>query len=186
MKTIFVSRPILSSACILALAACAPQESPVAKAAAEATVKAAADASQQAAATAALEAPTKAGEFTLTITPDSAVASANAIPVHVLSLTADQVMQYKTMGADNYWKAPSSQAQSRVFGSSGSKGATTLKVPSKPGANTVVIIAKLPPSSGGDARILEVPLKRQPGADPLKPTSPPVSVRLTSLGLLPN
>lgn len=186
MKTISVSRLILPTACTLALVACAAKESPATKAAAEATVKAAAEASQQAAAQAALDAPTKSGEFTLTITPDSEAASANAIPVHVLSLNADQVSQYKTMGADNYWKAPSSQAQSRVFGSAGSKGSTTLKVPSRPGADTVVIIAKLPPSSGGDARILEIPLKREAGTDPLKPTAPRISVRLTSLGLLPN
>ncbi len=147
-----------------------------------------AQAAQAAAAAQAMAAPVKAGEFTLTITPDSDAASAHAIPVHVLSVSSGQATQYKVMGADNYWKSPSGGAQSRVFGTSGTGGTATFSVPSKEGADTIIIIAKLPPSAGGagDARILEIPLKRQPGADPLKPTAPPISVRLGRLGLLPN
>lgn len=187
MKTSRFITLAVSTACIQLLVSCGG-ESESARAAQAATVKAANDASAAAAAQAALAAPTKSGEFTLTITPDSEAASANAIPVHVLSVSADQVSQYKTMGADNYWKSPSGAAQKRVFGASGTTSSATFSVPSRPGADTIVIIAKLPPSSGasGDARIMEIPLKRQPGADPLKPEAPRINVRLSSLGLLPN
>lgn len=186
MKTSRVLTLAAASVCAHLLVSCGG-ESETARAAQQATIKAASDASAAQAAQAALDAPIKAGEFTLTITPDSEAASANAIPVHVLSVSSDQVSQYKTMGADNYWKSPNSAAQKRVFGTSGSTGSATFSVPSRPGADTIVIIAKLPPSAGGgDARIMEIPLKRQAGADPLKPTAPKINVRLGSLGILPN
>jgi hypothetical protein len=187
MKTSRVLTLAVSTAILQLLTSCGG-ESESARAAQAATVKATADASAAAAAQAALTAPVKSGEFTLVITPDSDAAAANAIPVHVLSVSSDQVSQYKTMGADNYWKSPSGAAQKRVFGSSGTTSPATFSVPSRPGADTIVIIAKLPPSSGasGDARIMEIPLKRQPGSDPMKPVAPKINIRLSSLGLLPN
>ncbi|MDB6079292.1 MAG: hypothetical protein JWO82_3039 [Akkermansiaceae bacterium] len=185
---------LLTGVCVLGLSSCAgggagpggqvPIMSPAAQAAQEAmTVKAAADANAQAA----IGAPIKAGEFSLTIYPDAEAASANAIPVHVLSMKADQVGQYKVMGADNYWKSPGGGAEQRVFGASGSKGPTTMKVPSRDGQDTILIIAKLPNTGGGgDARMMEIPLKRQPGIDPKMPVANPISVRLGRQGLLPN
>jgi hypothetical protein len=185
---------LLTGVCVLGLSSCAgggggphaqvPIMSPAAQAAQDAmTVKAATDATSQAA----LNAPIKAGEFSLTIYPDSDAASANAIPVHVLSMKADQVSQYKVMGADNYWKSPSGGAEQRVFGQSGTKSASTMKVPAREGQETVLIIAKLPNSGGGgDARMMEIHLKRQPGIDPKMPVANPISVRLGRLGLLPN
>lgn len=139
------------------------------------------------AAQAAMNAPIASGEFSLTITPDGAASSAFAIPVHILSLRKEEVAQFKTLGADGYWKSPSGSASQRIFGSSGSTSSVTLAIPSRTGADTVLIIAKLPPTSGGgDARIMEVPLVRQAGNDPLRPTAPPISVRLSRIGLLPN
>lgn len=187
MKIPHLLVPLFSSACAFSMMACT-NGSGGGGAAAAANARAEAEAFKAAADQAALNAPVKSGEFTITITPDADATSANAIPVHILSLNATQVAQYKTMGADNYWKSPSGSAQSRVFGASGTRGSANFKVPSKDGADTVLIIAKLPPpSGGGDARIMEVPLKRTVPAEPGKPaTQPPISVRLGSLGLLPN
>ena len=189
MKTARLSTLILSAGCVLALPSCFTGPGGGAGgAAAAANARAEAQAFEAAAQQAALGAPIKSGEFVLTITPDTEAASANAIPVHVLSLNSAQVAQYKTMGADNYWKSPSGGAQTKVFGSSGSKGPANFKVPSRDGADTLLIIAKLPPTSGGgDARIMEVPLKRSGSGEPGKPSiQPPIHVRLSSLGLLPN
>lgn len=186
MKLSRIRTFVLPAACLIALASCASPGGGGTTSAAAA--KAEAQAFKDAAAQAELNLPIKANEFSLIITPDTEAAAANAIPVHVLSLNAAQVAQYKTMGADNYWKSPSGQAQTKVFGSSGSKGPSTIKVPSRDGADTLLIIAKLPPpAGGGDARIMEVPLKRSAPADPVKKgPQPPIHVRLSSLGLLPN
>lgn len=160
--------------------------------AAEAAAAAAAEKAKTeaaAAAAAALAAPIKESEFRLTITPDEGARSAFAIPVHVLSLSKDEAARYRTLGADNYWKAPSGSAEPRVFGKEKANGPQTINVPFKDGADTILIIAKLPPAEaggGGDARIMEIPLVRQAGADPLKPVAAPISVRLTRIGLLPN
>lgn len=155
--------------------------------AAAALQKAAETAEKEKAAQAAMAAPITPGEFSLTITPDDNAKSAFAIPVHILSLRKEEVAQYKALGADGYWKSPSGSAAERIFGSSGSKGTVTLGVPSRAGADTILIIAKLPPTAGGgDARMMEVPLVRQAGTDPLRPTTPAISVRLSRIGLLPN
>lgn len=188
MKPSRISQLILPATLAVAICSCASPNGGPGSPAAQAAARAEAQAFKDATAQAELNQPIKSGEFSLIITPDTEAAAANAIPVHVLSLNAAQVAQYKTMGADNYWKSPSAQAQSKVFGSSGSKSSTTLKVPSRDGADTLLIIAKLPPpTGGGDARIMEVPLKRTVPADPVKKTpQPPIHVRLSSLGLLPN
>lgn len=132
---------------------------------------------------AALAAPPKAGEFMLTISPGPDIREAFGIKVHVLSVNQGDVAQYRTMGADNYWRSPSGSAQEAVFGTSGKQQPVSFRVPSRDGADTVLIISKLPGSS--PARILDYKLERQPGTDPMQPLAPSKRVTLSSNGLLP-
>ena len=194
MKTTYRALCVLASAGCLNLVGCGGGGSPdrvqitQGNAAAEALAEVQKKAEEAAAKEEVLKAPIRAGEFSLTITPGADAKSAFAIPVHVLSVNKAQVPQYMALGADRYWDSPSGAAKSFIFGTSGSSGPVSMAVPTRSGADTILIIAKLPAAGGGggDARIMEVPLERQAGADPLKPETPPISVRLSRIGVLPN
>ena len=79
----------------------------------------------------ALNAPIRAGEFQLTISPDRDIASAFGVPVHVFSTSSDMAAQFKSIGADAYFSGgrQSSNAQKLTFGSSGKGGPVSLESP---------------------------------------------------------
>jgi hypothetical protein len=135
----------------------------------------------------ALVGPIKAGEFRLTLSPDAGAKSSYAIPVHVISGRADVMRAIRANGVDNYWQSPNPRARKAVFGTTGSTGAETFSVPSSPGHDMVVIIAKLPAPARGETRIMEIPLKREPNpSDAMRPLTPSKSVRISLSGVSPN
>lgn len=134
-----------------------------------------------------LTAPIRANEFQLTITPDSEVASAFGVPVHVFSTSSQFANQFKSIGSDAYFSGgrQGANVEKLTFGTSGKRGPATLRVPGRTGDDTLIIIANLPKPSGGDARVFTFPLTRVKTTNPLTPTAPPINIRLTRVGLLP-
>jgi hypothetical protein len=140
-----------------------------------------------AAAAAAAAAPlrtVKVGEFSITLVADDDIKNLPAVPVHVISTTAETADQLAGEGkASKYWQSPfkGSNVQALTFGRKGS-GSAAVTAPTVPSMDTVVLVVDLAaPAGGNDLRIVKIPLKLD-FSNPLAPLANPIRVRLTRNG----
>lgn len=128
----------------------------------------------------AVVAPTRRGEFPITVTPDSEIVASYAVPVHIFSVSEAGAKSWASKSAPDYWKSPNPDAQA-VFGTkSGSlRSAYVTRGPFRSGEKHVVVVVKIPGVTG--IEVFELERKPDPAGGP--PIVPPLNLRLTPAGI---